>query len=220
VADWFDVDGLRTSPVRLMVVREVGRSAVVIGSTQSEAVVAPGDLPVVRRRSGGGAVLVSPEDPFWVDVWVPRSDPLWHPDVVHAARWVGEWWVAALSALGAQPLSVHRSGLVARPWSSLVCFAGVGPGEVLAGSRKVVGLAQWRGREGALFHTAAYRVWDPAPLIDALELAPGDRVAATAALTPAATGLTELLGRDVTREELEAQLVSHLPIGPWGRQLS
>ena len=73
------------------------------------------------------------------------------------------------------------------------------------------------GPRGRLFHSAAYRRWDPAPLVDALVLAPGDRAAATAALVPAAVGLTELIGREVAGDELEAQLVAHRPVGLWGR---
>lgn len=197
-----------------MLVREVDRPTVVIGSTQPSEVVAPGSLPVVRRRSGGGAVLVGPGDPLWVDLWVPREDELWQPDVGRAAWWVGEWWSAALGALGLAGLEVHRGGLVARRWSPLVCFAGVGPGEVLSDGRKLVGVAQWRGREGALFHSAAYLEWDPVPLLDALDLGPQDRVAATVGVGPAAVGLTELrpgLGRD----DVINQLTAHLPPGRW-----
>ena len=50
-------------------------------------------------------------------------------------------------------------------FGDLVCFAGRGPGEVFHGDRKVVGLSQWRAREGALFSSCAYLRWDPAPLL-------------------------------------------------------
>ena len=60
---------------RVAVCRPTG-PAVVLGSTQSPDVVdadaaAVGGVAVVRRRSGGGAVLVTPEDPVWIDLWVP-----------------------------------------------------------------------------------------------------------------------------------------------------
>ena len=38
--------------------------------------------------------------------------------------------------------------MVETPWSELVCFAGVGPGEVLLGAGKLVGLSQRRTRHG------------------------------------------------------------------------
>jgi lipoate-protein ligase A len=189
--DWFDVSEFRASAIRRVLVREVERLAVVIGSTQPADVVVPGPYPVVRRRSGGGAVLVGPGDPLWLDVWIPRGDPRWQPDVGRAAWWVGEWWVAALAGMGATGLTVHRGGLVTGPWSDLVCFAGTGPGEVLSGGRKVVGVAQWRSREGALFHTAAYRHWDPTPLVERLRI--DDRGAAIAALGDRAVGLEEVV---------------------------
>ena len=46
----------------------------------------------------------------------------------------------------------------------VVCFAGRGPGEVFVGRRKVVGLSQWRARQGALFSSCAYLRWDAAVL--------------------------------------------------------
>ncbi len=70
---------------RTVAVCRVTDTGLVLGSTQSEAVVdrRPGcdaaGISVVRRSSGGGAVLVAPGDPVWVDVWIPVGDPLWHP---------------------------------------------------------------------------------------------------------------------------------------------
>ena len=40
-------------------------------------------VAVVRRRSGGGAVLLDPGGVVWVDVVVPRHDPRWDDDVVN-----------------------------------------------------------------------------------------------------------------------------------------
>lgn len=173
---WFDVGSFRSSP-RTVVLRRAGHAALVLGSTQRVTSVdsvhaARAGIEVVRRRSGGGAVLVGPGDPLWVDVWLPRGDPLWHDDVVHAPEWVGEWWASTLRGAGAGGLAVHRGSSIAVPWSDVICFAGVGPGEVVAGGRKVVGVAQWRCREGALFHSCAYRRWDPRPLVDLIDLRP------------------------------------------------
>ena len=153
---------------RSVTVCEATSTAVVLGSTQPEPPSAPGDVPVVRRRSGGGAVWVAPGDPLWVDVVVPRDDPLWEDDVGRAFWWLGEAWAAALGD-GAE---VHRGGLCTTPWSRQVCFAGLGPGEVTIGGRKAVGIAQRRTREGALFQCALHRTWDPAPLVARLGLPP------------------------------------------------
>ncbi len=196
--------------------RRIDRATLVLGSTQPRDVVdaaAAGRKGVVveRRRSGGGAVLVAPGDTLWVDAWVPRGDPLWRDDVVHAAYWVGEWWAAALRAAGLGHVNVHRGPLRAAPGSELVCFAGRGPGEVFVDAYKVVGVAQWRGREGALFHTAAYRRWDPAALLDLLNLAPVERQRMTAALAGVARGVDELLSPATPSAVLAGTLLESLP---------
>jgi lipoate-protein ligase A len=55
--------------------------------------------------------------------------------------------------------------MVRTAWSSLVCFSGLGPGEVHAGGRKVVGISQRRTRGWARFQCAAYLRWDPDALV-------------------------------------------------------
>ena len=144
---------------------EVDTPALVLGSTQAidgidaEACRRAG-VDVVRRRSGGGAVLLDPGDATWVDLIVARDDPLWDDDIARAAHWVGDAWAHALGAG-----TVHRGGLVRGPWSDRVCFAGVGPGEVLFDGKKLVGLSQRRTRAGARFQCVLMRRWRPERLI-------------------------------------------------------
>jgi len=154
-------------------------AAVVLGSTQSDEVVnrpaaeARG-LSVVRRRSGGGAVLVVPGDVVWLDVIVPRGDVLWSDDVGIAAERIGAVWLDALRPWlpGAW---VHTGAMVSDDLARLVCFAGTGPGEVLtlgavpgAPSAKVVGISQRRMRNAARFQCACVLRWDPAALLELL----------------------------------------------------
>lgn len=180
---------------RSVTICEATSTAIVLGSTQPEP--SPGDVPFVRRRSGGGAVWVQAGDPLWVDVVVPRDDPNWDDDVGRAFWWLGEAWAEVLGA-GAE---VHRGGLCTTTWSRHVCFAGLGPGEVTMGGRKAVGIAQRRTRHGALFQCAVHRMWDPDPLVAALGLPPG----AADELRQAAVGIPDLeyrageLGRLCTR---------------------
>ncbi len=87
------------------------------------------------------------------------------------------------------------------PWSSLVCFAGVGPGEVLVGGRKAVGISQRRTKEWARFQCAAYRRWDPAALVGLL--APPRPTEADLA------GLVQPLA--ASEAELRAALLAALP---------
>ena len=168
--------------------------------------VATAGLDVVRRRSGGGAVLVEPGRLVWAEVVVPVDDPLWEADVGRASWWLGRAWAAALADLGVGPALVHEAGLVHSEWSRAVCFAGLGPGEVTVGGRKVVGLAQRRTRRGALLQCAVPLEWDPLPLLGVLDLAPEQRAAATAELAASVLALT-----GTRPAEVEAALVAHLP---------
>ena len=136
--------------------------------------------------------------------------------MVRAAFWVGAWWSAALRSFGIAGPRVHEGPSVEAPWSRLVCFAGVGPGEVSVGPRKVVGVSQWRARQGALFQTCAYHRWDPRPLVNLLGIPEADRQPVIEALAGEATGL-EPLGVP-SLASLEEALLSALPTGPpWRR---
>jgi lipoate-protein ligase A len=192
--------------------------AVVLGSTQSDAVVdraaaRAAGFEVTRRRSGGGAVLATRDDPAWVDVWVPTGDPLWSPDVGGAFAWVGATWARALARCGLAGASVQGTGPgVCTRWSGLVCFGGVGTGEVSAGGRKVVGLAQRRNRSGAWFHGACVMHWDPAPLLAVLVLSAQERGAAGTDLGAAVAGVADLVdGPGPSRELVGDAFIAALP---------
>ena len=149
---------------RTVWVLEPTTSAVVLGSTQPESVVVRG-TPAVRRRSGGGAVLIEPGGLVWVDVFVPAGDPLWDVDVGRAFGWLGSAWAGVIPGARA-----HDGPLLSTPWSALVCFAGLGAGEVTVDGAKVVGMSQRRTRAGALFQCAALLEWHPDRLLERLAL--------------------------------------------------
>ncbi|MHB8330477.1 MAG: lipoyl protein ligase domain-containing protein [Acidimicrobiales bacterium] len=178
-----------------------GHRALVLGSSQPDNVVdraaalAEG-VEVVRRPTGGGAVTVVPGGQVWVDAWVPRGDSAWDDDIIHSAQWFGDAWAAGLGSLGAERLSVHRHRAVHTAWSGTICFAGLGPGEVLVGGRKVVGLAQRRTRHGARLHSMAVLEWDPWSVVGLLSVGDDARRRAVAETTSGATGLGELFGVD------------------------
>lgn len=145
---WFDVD----------------RPALVLGSAQAESTVdvercARDDIEVVRRRSGGGSVLMIPGEILWADIVVPADDALWDPDVGRSMWWVGELWADVLAGLGVDGAEVHRGPLRSTPWSRIVCFDGVGSGEVLVGGRKAVGVSQRRTRHWSRIQTAVHLRW-------------------------------------------------------------
>ena len=202
---------------RIVRVLHAERPAVVLGAAQPGSDVDAGraarlGVDVARRRSGGGAVLVGPGESLWVDIAIPRGDPLWSDDVGAAMAWIGDAWVSALEAVGAGPAERWAGRLVSSPSSDKVCFAGVGPGEVLrpparvAGSPagrsgvpfagrgllgpKVVGISQRRTRAGALFQTAVLLRWRPLDLLDVLVMEPAERARAADQLA----GVAEAVG--------------------------
>lgn len=153
---------------------EVDRPAVVLGSRQAPDLLdldrcRRAGIDVVRRRSGGGLVLVVPGEMVWIDVLLPPDVQLVDrsiDDVRAVMETVGEWWASALG--GGPELTVHRDGMLTSAWSELVCFAGIGPGEVLDDGRKLVGLSQRRGRWGARVQGAVHRTVDLSATADLL----------------------------------------------------
>ncbi len=144
---------------------EVDRPTLVLGSAQpadsvNRRVADALDVQVVRRRSGGGGVLLIPHEFVWLDVVVPVGDTLWHDDIGLATHWVGELWQQVLADAGIAS-TVHRGALVSSPWSRQVCFAGLGPGEVVAAHRKLVGISQRRTRSWLRLQTMCHLRWRP-----------------------------------------------------------
>ncbi len=154
---------------------EVDRPAVVLGSTQRADVVderacAAAGIEIVRRRSGGGAVLLEPGAVVWFDVIVPADvlrDAGVGDDVGASMVWIGDHIAGALDELGIGGVAVHRGAMACSSWCPLVCFAGLGPGEVVRDGRKLVGISQRRTRAGSRFQCAVHERWSPARLVAA-----------------------------------------------------
>lgn len=197
-----------------------GTPALVLGSGQRDDDVDHGatgraGVDVVRRRSGGGAVLVAPGAQLWIDVWVPRDDGLWDDDVVRAAWWFGDTWAQALESFGASGAAVHRGPMVRSAWSDRVCFAGIGPGEVSIAGRKVVGMSSRRDRAGARISATLPWRWDPGALLALLAVGDDERNRAAVELAGAAEGLASVVQRPgqpgAVFDALVTELATHLP---------
>jgi lipoate-protein ligase A len=153
---------------RILRVCEPVSPAVVLGSSQTRDLV-DGDaadaagVEVARRSSGGGAVHVTPDDDVWLDIILPAGDPLALDDVGRAFWWLGEVCAGVVAGTGATP-RIHRGGWEPGPAGRLVCFAGLGPGEVTVAGRKVVGISQRRTRAWSRLSVSVLTHWDPSVL--------------------------------------------------------
>ncbi|HYN32656.1 MAG TPA: hypothetical protein VES40_08530 [Ilumatobacteraceae bacterium] len=150
---------------------EITSPALVLGSTQpaddvDQQACRHGGVELVRRRSGGGAVLLVPGSVTWVDVIVPVGSPGWADDVHVPMVWLGRHIAGVLAELlGERTVSVHEGPMVASEWSSAVCFDGLGAGEVLVDGNKLVGISQRRTRHAARLQCCWYSEYDPAALV-------------------------------------------------------
>lgn len=183
----------RSERRRTIFVCKVTDRALVLGSTQAttdadRSRCARLGVAVVRRRSGGGAVFVSPGSQVWVDAFLPAGDALLLADVGRSFLWFGELWAKALSAaLAAKAPAVGRIEVAApggpsSSWGRRLCFGSLGAGEVTIAGRKVVGLSQRRDREGASFHSMGLVADHTDDLLGCLDLGDGERSQAAAHL--------------------------------------
>lgn len=156
---------------------DITSPALVLGSMQDESVVDVGacrdaGVDVVRRRSGGGAVLLLPGEVTWIDVIVPVGTAGWSDDIHGPMVWIGRALAAVIESLlaGGCDVAVHEGAMRTTPWSSLVCFDGVGAGEVLLDGRKLVGISQRRTRHAARLQCCWYSTYDPSRLLELLAI--------------------------------------------------
>lgn len=166
----------------------VDAAALVLGSNQPDDTVdvdacGRAGVEVVRRRSGGGAVLLIPAEVTWFDVIVPRGGPGWASDIHAPMRWLGEHLAAVLADRVAGTVAVHAGPFVPTRWSPVVCFDGRGVGEVFVDGAKLVGISQRRMRHAARLQCCWYSAYDSERLRSLL--APAQRPPA-GALAPVA----------------------------------
>lgn len=195
----------------------VSTTTLVLGSAQRDAAVDDRvartlGIAVVKRRSGGGAVLLVPGEFVWLDLVIPAGDALWADDIGQSMVWVGQLWQRALAELGVAVDVTTATGGDAH-WARQVCFAGIGNGEVVAADagveRKVVGVSQRRTRAVARFQSLCHLRWRP-ELVAALVAPPRplatDLVARVAAVAAPVHAIRDALVRNLPASEVASSV--------------
>ena len=158
IRELYDYDLVRRQNEPTMFVSRLSAPTLVLGSRQSLDVLTPSTVktfPLRRRRGGGGLVLLQPND-LWIDWWIPANDARWSGDVRVSALTAGQWWRQELALLNLGDVVVYDGPLEGDEAHRFVCFAGRGPGEVFVNGQKAVGLTQWRMREGIFLSTVVH----------------------------------------------------------------
>lgn len=158
VEELYDYGAVRKLDQATMFVVRLDAPTLVLGGSQPLEVLdlaRVSDTPVRRRRGGGGLVLLQPGD-IWVDWWLPSHDPRWDADVHVSSLRAGGWWRDTLRTLVPGDVGLHEGALEGALAHRVLCFAGRGPGEVFVDGRKAVGVTQWRVREGIFLSTVLH----------------------------------------------------------------
>jgi lipoate-protein ligase A len=116
------------------------------------------DVQVLQRRAGGGALLL---DEHMLCGAVAMRISNVSQDVTESYRWLGDLLLGALAVPAARRVEVAEARQDAaylrqseEPVAKLLlatCFGALSPHEIVVGARKLVGLAQVRRRDAALF---------------------------------------------------------------------
>jgi lipoate-protein ligase A len=138
----------------------LGRSQAARGS-HDRAVLAAEGIDLVRRPTGGGAVLHEFERTYALAGRL--GDPPFTGGVIETYRTIASALARGLAQLGvpASPIEPRRG---ADRRSTAVCFERVGAWEITVGGRKLVGSAQARRRRAFLQHGSIPIRLDPARL--------------------------------------------------------
>ena len=143
--------------------------------------------PVVRRSSGGGAIVHDRELTYSLVVpvghpWARRATELY--DSVHVAL------CDALEALGVRAVPNPQGSTLAPSAEPFLCFERRARGDVLVGDHKVAGSAQRRSRGSVLAHGSVLLAASPA--------------------APHLPGLNDLAGRTIDPGDLHDRWVATL----------
>lgn len=175
---------------------------------------------VMRRLSGGTAVYHDAEV-VSLDLIVPPGSWFAPSDITQTYARVSQVIGSAVARLGADVRAVDVADArrsVTPPELQPACFGGLAPYELVAGSRKVVGLSQIRRRGVVVVQAALYTRFSYNALASVLRVAAAAGTERWAALLREhAAGLDELLGRQIEPQKvgtaLQAAFAEAIPGG-------
>lgn len=183
----------------------VGRFQRATRDLDREALEANG-IPVVRRLTGGRAVLHS--DELTYSVILPETTPALPTNVIESYRLLTEGVRRGYRALGvlaefSVPLTAEDREVLRKP-KSAVCFDAASYYELAVDGRKVAGSAQVRHQGAVLQHGSIPLSIDDDVLFDCFKMEPDEKIRAKERFSGKAVALNETLGRFVTFDEVAA----------------
>jgi lipoate-protein ligase A len=158
---------------------------------------------VTRRPTGGGAVLAGP----WLlgaSAVLPARHPFVVAGLLQSYRWLGFAHAAWLQSIGIAARAVAAAQAPRAPALSWACFGSLSHWEVEAGGGKIVGLAQCRRRNGAVFSSG---VLVGAPPWELLCGVLGEPLADAAVLAGRTASCAQLLARPQPAGTLASSLL-------------
>lgn len=170
-------------------------------------------LPIIRRASGGTAVLH--EAALAYSLVLPLGHFLAPGDVVESYRRLGPPVLAALGRLGiegrlVEPAEADRGGR-GQGLGAVACFVGLAPFEVLVGGRKLVGNSQLRRRGAVLHHSMVPLDFDARRFASLLRtLDPAERSSLAGVLAARVGSARLALGESVAPDHVAEALRSGL----------
>ncbi len=141
--------------------------AIVLGRSQQPdpgqlARAAGKKLPLIRRRSGGGAVMAGPEM-LSLSVFLPAQHAIARGGPVAAYHWLGQLWRDVLGQVGVNSRlceldEARRSQQQAREvGADWACYSSISHGELVTpDGRKLLGIAQIRSRFCTVLTSGVY----------------------------------------------------------------
>ncbi len=179
-----------------------------VGQQVDIAAVRQRGWDLVRRPTGGRAILH--DDEVTYSVCVPQSQLQDGDSVLRSYQYLsrgiqqGLQLLGVEAQLGRQPYSALNKG--SRRQQPAICFAQSTRADMTAAGRKIVGSAQVRRNRTILQHGSVPITLN---IADHLAVMPGDGTAGEAqTLSRAAVGVSDLLGRQVTYQQLAEALVA------------